>query len=85
MFQIDQFYHTYLATIELERNFPSDKVLEQIAHALKIDPVELFSMTCYPIEEMRTFKKSVIEAFEQTLKNQITKFKKNASDTQIHS
>jgi transcriptional regulator with XRE-family HTH domain len=73
---------SYLATIELERNFPSDTVLEHIAHALKIDPVELFSMTCYPIEEMRTFQKSVFEAYEQALKTQITKFKKSVPDTQ---
>ncbi|MDR0442083.1 MAG: helix-turn-helix domain-containing protein [Treponema sp.] len=65
---------SYLATIELEKNFPSDEVLERIARALKIDPVELFSMTCYPVEELRTFHKSVLEAYEQTLKNQITKF-----------
>ena len=65
---------SYLATIELEKNFPSDEVLERIAHALKIDPVELFSMTCYPIEETRTFHKSVIDAFEKTLKTQINKF-----------
>jgi transcriptional regulator with XRE-family HTH domain len=32
----------YLAMIELEKNFPSDDVLERIAHALKIDPTELF-------------------------------------------
>jgi len=74
---------SYLATIELERNFPSDTVLEHIAHALKIDPIELFSMNCYPIEEMRTFQKNVIEAYEQVLKNQINKFnKKNILDTQ---
>ena len=67
---------SYLATIELERNFPSDTVLEQIAHALKIDPVELFSMSCYPIDDIRAFQNNVIEAYEQVLKNQITKFRK---------
>jgi transcriptional regulator with XRE-family HTH domain len=71
---------SYLATIELERNFPSDKVLEHIAHALKIDPVELFSMNCYQIDEMRAFQNSVFEAYEQALKSQIIKFKK-LSDT----
>lgn len=68
---------SYLATIELERNFPSDTVLENIAHALKIDPVELFSIKCYPIEEMRDFQKSVFEAYDQVLKTQISKFKKS--------
>ena len=68
---------SYLATIELERNFPSDEVLERIAKALKIDPVELFSMTSYPIEELRIFHKSVLDAYEQTLKAQITQFVKS--------
>jgi transcriptional regulator with XRE-family HTH domain len=67
---------SYLATIELERNFPSDTVLESIAKALKIDPVELFSMSCYPIDEIRAFKNSVFEAYEKALKSQIIKFKK---------
>jgi len=66
----------YVAMIELEKKFPSDDVLERIANALKIDPIELFSMSCYPIEEMRTFQKNVIEAYEQALKTQITKFNK---------
>jgi transcriptional regulator with XRE-family HTH domain len=68
---------SYLATIELERNFPSDDVLERIAKALKIDPTELFSMTSYPIEELRLSHKSVLEAYEWTLKTQITQFVKS--------
>jgi transcriptional regulator with XRE-family HTH domain len=68
---------SYLATIELERNFPSDDVLERLAKALKIDPAELFSMASYPIEELRHFHKSVLEAYEQTLKAQITQFVKS--------
>ena len=67
---------SYLATIELERNFPSDTVLEHIAHALKIDPVELFSMSCYPIDDIKAFQNSVFEAYDQALKSQIIKFKK---------
>jgi transcriptional regulator with XRE-family HTH domain len=68
---------SYLATIELEKNFPSDDVLERLAKALKIEPVELFSMASYPIEELRIFHKSVLEAYEQTLKAQITQFYKS--------
>jgi len=70
---------SYLATIELEKNFPSDTVLENIAHALKIDPVELFSVSCFPIDDMRNFQNSVFEAYEQALKAQIIKFKKHNS------
>jgi transcriptional regulator with XRE-family HTH domain len=64
----------YLAMIELEKNFPSDEVLERIAHALKIDPTELFSKTCYPVEAVRTLRQSVLEGFDQVVKAQITKF-----------
>ena len=64
----------YLAMIELEKNFPSDEVLERIAHALKIDPTELFSKTCYPVEAARALQKSVLEDIDQAVKNQIAKF-----------
>ena len=64
----------YIAMIELEKNFPSDEVLERIAHALKIDPTELFSKACYPVEAVRTLHQSVLEGFDQVLKAQITKF-----------
>jgi len=64
----------YIAMIELEKKFPSDKVLERIAHALKIDPTELFSKNCYPVEAVRTLQKSVLEDIEQAVKNQIAKF-----------
>ena len=64
----------YVAMIELEKKFPSDDVLERIAHALKIDPTELFSKTCYPVEAVRTLHQSVLEGFDQVVKTQITKF-----------
>lgn len=64
----------YLAMIELEKNFPSDKVLERIAHALKLDPTELFSRACYPVEAIRVLHKSVLEDFEQVVKTHIVKF-----------
>ena len=64
----------YLAMIELEKKFPSDKVLERIAYALKIEPVELFSKTCFPIEAVITLHKAVLEDIEKAVKNQISKF-----------
>jgi transcriptional regulator with XRE-family HTH domain len=64
----------YLAMIELEKNFPSDKVLERIAQALKIDPTELFSKTCIPVEEARTLQKFILEDIEQIVKKQIIRF-----------
>jgi len=64
----------YLATIELEKSFPSDDVLERIANSLKIDPTELFSKNGHSIETVRTFHKSVLEEFDKALKTQIAKF-----------
>jgi transcriptional regulator with XRE-family HTH domain len=64
----------YLAMIELEKGFPSDVVLERIAHALKIDPTELFSKSSIPVEAVRTLHQSVLEGFDQVVKAQITKF-----------
>ena len=66
----------YLAMIELEKSFPSDEVLERIANVLEIDPTELFSGTCYPIEEIRKFQKTVLDEIDKTVKIQIAKFKK---------
>jgi len=64
----------YLATIELEKSFPSDDVLERIASALKIDPSELFSKNGNSIEAIRTFQNTILEEFDKTLKIQIAKF-----------
>jgi len=70
----------YVAMIELEKKFPSDKVLEKIAHALKIDPTELFSKTCYPTEAVKNLHKSVLEGIEQVVKNHIIEFEKKVNN-----
>ena len=69
----------YLATIELEKSFPSDDVLERIANALKIDPTELFSKNGRSIDEIMTFEKSVLREIGKAVRIQIEKFeaKKN--------
>jgi hypothetical protein len=41
---------------------------------VKIHPTDLFSKTCYPIEEIRKFQKSVIEEIDKAIKTQIAKF-----------
>ena len=64
----------YVAMIELEKNFPSDDVLERIAKALDMDPTELFSKACYPIEAVKELHKSVLADFEQVVKSHIEKF-----------
>jgi len=65
---------SYLAMIELEKKFPSAEVLERIAGALKIDPTELFSKNCLPVDAARTLHKSILEGIDQVVKNQISKF-----------
>lgn len=64
----------YLAMIELEKNYPSDKVLERLARALEVDPTELFSKACYPVEAVKALQKSVLDDFEKVVKNHIIKF-----------
>jgi len=64
----------YIAMIELEKKFPSDKVLEYIAHALEIEPTELFSKTCFPVEAVMSLQKTVLEGIDHVVKTQITKF-----------
>jgi len=64
----------YLATIELEKSFPSDDVLERIAIALKIDPIELFSKNGHSIEEIRAYQKSVIDEIDKAVRTHSLKF-----------
>jgi len=72
--EIAEIAPAYIAMIELEKKFPSDKVLERIAYALKIDPTELFSKTCLSVDAARVLQKSILEDIDQAVKNQITKF-----------
>jgi len=66
----------YVAMIELEKKFPSDEVLERIADAFNIDPTELFTKNCYPVEEIRILHKSVLDGFAKVINTEITKFDK---------
>jgi transcriptional regulator with XRE-family HTH domain len=70
----------YVAMIELEKKFPSVEVLERLAQALKIDPPELFSKTCYTTEEVKDFHDSIIKGIEQVVKTNIEKFEKKANE-----
>ena len=65
---------SYVAMIELEKKFSSVDVLERIAHALKIDPTELFSKSCYPTEAVKELHRSVLEGIEQVVKTHISDF-----------
>jgi len=66
----------YIAMIELEKKFPSDGVLERIAAALKIDPADLFSKSCFPIEEVKILHKSVMDGITQVVNAKILDFEK---------
>jgi transcriptional regulator with XRE-family HTH domain len=64
----------YIAMIELEKKFPSVDVLERIAKALQIDPTELFSKVCYPVEAVKQLHQSVLTGIEQVVKSHIEEF-----------
>ena len=51
-------------------------MLERLAHALKIDPTELFSKACYPAEAVKELHMSVLKGFEQVVKSHIEEFEK---------
>jgi len=69
----------YVAMIELEKKFPSVDVLERIARALKMDPTELFSKACYPVEAVNELHKSVLASFEQVVKSHIEEFEEKVN------
>ncbi|GHT54686.1 hypothetical protein FACS1894106_5840 [Spirochaetia bacterium] len=64
----------YIAMIEVEKKFPSVNVLERIAIALKIDPTELFSKACYPVEAVKELHKSVLKGIDSVVKSHIEEF-----------
>ena len=65
---------TYVAMTELKKRFPSVEVLERLAHALKIDPTELFYKACYPTEAVKGLHKSVLDGIKQVVKSHIEEF-----------
>jgi transcriptional regulator with XRE-family HTH domain len=66
---------TYVAMIEIEKKFPSVDVLERIARALEIDPTELFSKTCYPVDMVKEFHQSLLADIDQVVKTHIKEFR----------
>jgi transcriptional regulator with XRE-family HTH domain len=69
----------YIAMIELEKKFPSVDVLERIANALKIDPPELFSKVCYPMETVKELQRSVLQDIEQVIKSHIEDLRRRST------
>jgi transcriptional regulator with XRE-family HTH domain len=65
---------TYITMIELEKRSPSFEMLERIALALDINPPELFSETSHAIEAIKEFHDSVLDDFEKSLENRISRF-----------
>jgi len=51
---------TYITMIELEKKFPSVKMLERIATALSVDTTELFSVKPLPKDALRKLRKAVL-------------------------
>jgi transcriptional regulator with XRE-family HTH domain len=61
----------YIAAIEAGRRFPSIKMLEKLASALKIDTPELFSMKLIPVY---TSKREIEEQIWQNIGKNIENF-----------
>jgi len=63
---------TYITMIEMEKKFPSVKMLERIATALSIDTTELFSVKPLPEDALKNLRRAVLldldEAIEKRLK-----------------
>ena len=74
----------YVAMIELEKKFPSVEVLERLAHALKIEPTELFSKACYPAEEVKELYRSVLKDIELVVKTHIEDFEKKVKEGKFY-
>ena len=59
--------YNYIALIETGRRFPSIKMLERIAKALKKDTIELFSIKHIESLEKNALKKAILMDIEQAL------------------
>ena len=57
----------YIALIETGRRFPSIKMLERIAKALKKDTLELFSIKPIELSAKRALKTAILTDIEQIL------------------
>ena len=57
----------YIALIETGRRFPSIKMLERIAKALKRDTLELFSMKPIELSEKKALKTAILSDIEEIL------------------
>ncbi len=60
----------YIAMIELERKSPSLSMIERIAAALQIDPLELFSMLPASSKSLKEIQKMFLSDIEKTV-NQV--------------
>ncbi|MDR0287142.1 MAG: helix-turn-helix domain-containing protein [Clostridiales bacterium] len=62
---------TYIAMIELEKKWPSDKMLTKIASALSIDTPQFFSMSSYPEDSLIRLHKSVLTEFQKVINKKL--------------
>jgi len=57
----------HIALIETGRRFPSIKMLEQLANALKIDTLEFFSIKTIELSAKKDQKKAILEDIDRIL------------------
>jgi transcriptional regulator with XRE-family HTH domain len=70
----------YIGMIETKNKYPSPEMLERIASAMGIDPIDLFSKENNLPEIMKTYRKSALEDIKDVLNQVIDEKIKNLAD-----
>jgi len=65
----------YIALIETGKRFPSVNMLERIATALQIDPLELFSMKPTNLSNKKNLKADILSDIDQILTLRLSQLK----------
>jgi transcriptional regulator with XRE-family HTH domain len=58
----------YIALIEVGKNFPSLQMLEKIAGALNVDPLDLFDKNCFSLVDIDNLQEKLISSLVQVVK-----------------
>jgi transcriptional regulator with XRE-family HTH domain len=65
----------------LEARSPSIEMLQRIAKALNMDPLDLFSKKALSVDLVRDFYDAVLSDFEEVLERHISNFEKKISNS----
>jgi transcriptional regulator with XRE-family HTH domain len=70
----------YIGMIETKNKYPSPEMLERIADAMGIDPIDLFSKEINLPEIMKTYQKAALEDIKGVLNQVIDEKLKNLAN-----